>query len=100
MEERQQLILDRIEEQGTSSFEELSKMLRVSTMTVRRDVDELVRRGALLRIVGGVQKAHAPSYLYETAVHSRLAVQRDSKQAIAKKALGLEIGRASCRERV
>src|ERR1051325_4664475 len=89
MEERQQLILDRIEEQGTSSFEELSKMLRVSTMTVRRDVDELVRRGALLRIVGGVQKAHAPSYLYETAVHSRLAVQRDSKQAIAKKALGL-----------
>ena len=89
MEHRQQLILDRLEKHGSSSYDELAKLLQVSTMTVRRDVDELVRRGALIRIVGGVQKAHAPSYLYETAVHSRLAVNRDGKQAIARKALEL-----------
>lgn len=89
MENRRQTILDRIEQQGACSYEELSKLLGVSPMTIRRDVEEFVRRGALIRIVGGLQKAHAPSYLYETAIHSRLAVQRDQKQAIAKKALEL-----------
>jgi DNA-binding Lrp family transcriptional regulator len=74
MENRQQAILDQIEQGGSCSYDELAKRLGVSTMTVRREVDELARRGALIRIVGGVQKAQAPSYLYETAVHSRLVV--------------------------
>ncbi|MBI4027890.1 MAG: DeoR/GlpR transcriptional regulator [Verrucomicrobia bacterium] len=91
MEERQPLILDRLEKQGACSFDELSKLLGVSTMTIRRDVDGMARRGAVIRIVGGVQKADAPSYLYETAVHSRLAVQRESKRAIARKALELVV---------
>jgi len=89
MEKRRQIILERLEQEGTCSYEELARHLGVSSMTARRDVDELARRGALIRITGGVQKAHAPSYLYETAVHSRLAVQRPSKQAIAKQALEL-----------
>lgn len=58
-------------------------------MTVRREVDGLARRRAVIRIVGGVQKADAPSYLYETAVHSRLSVQRDAKRAIARQAIEL-----------
>jgi len=89
MGDRRQIIVERLEQQGSCSYDELAKHLRVSSMTVRRDVDELARRGALIRIVGGVQKAHAPSYLYETAVHSRLAAQRSQKQAIARRALDL-----------
>ncbi len=57
-------------------------------MTIRRDLAEPIRQGAVLRTVGGVQRAQAPSYLYETALHSRLAVHRDEKRAIARGALG------------
>src|SRR5438034_5796092 len=89
MEDRRQIIVEQLEQEGTCSYEELAKHLRVSSMTIRRDVDELTRRGALIRTVGGVQKAHAPSYLYETALHSRISLQRREKQAIALRALDL-----------
>jgi DeoR/GlpR family transcriptional regulator of sugar metabolism len=89
MNHRRQTLLDHVERQESSSYDELAELLGVSSMTIRRDVDELARRGALIRIAGGVQKAHAPSYLYETAVHSRIAVHREAKQTIAHRALEL-----------
>lgn len=87
MRERLQFILDHVDREGSASYDHLAKRLAVSTMTIRRDVDDLTKSGALIRIVGGVQKAHAPSYLYETAIHSRLAVERQWKRAIAREAL-------------
>lgn len=87
--DRRQHILDRLEQQDAGSYEEFARALRVSTMTVRRDLAELIRQGAVIKTVGGVQRAHAPSYLYETALHSRLAVRREEKRAIARSALGL-----------
>ena len=87
--DRRQFILDRLESSGTGSYGEFASALRVSTMTVRRDLEELVRQGAVIKTVGGVQKAAAPSYLYETALHSRLAVRRQEKRAIARLALDL-----------
>lgn len=71
------------------SYEALAAALKVSSMTVRRDLGELVRLGTVFRTVGGVQRAQAPSYLYETALHSRLAVNRQEKRGIARLALGL-----------
>ena len=62
-------------------------------MTVRRDLEEMIKQGRVIKTVGGVQRAHAPSYLYETALHSRLGLQRDAKRAIARKALELVEGR-------
>lgn len=89
--ERRQLILDRLEQEGAGvcSYEALAAALKVSSMTVRRDLGELIRLGTVIRTVGGVQRAQAPSYLYETALHSRLAVNRPEKRAIARLALGL-----------
>ncbi|MFI5358030.1 MAG: DeoR/GlpR family DNA-binding transcription regulator [Opitutales bacterium] len=87
--DRRRHILDRLEQQGAGSYDEFARALRVSTMTVRRDLADLIRQGAVIQTVGGVQRAPAPSYLYETAVHSRLAVQRGEKRAIARAALGL-----------
>jgi len=87
--DRRQSILDRLEQQGACSYEEFAAALGVSTMTVRRDLEELIQQGAVIKTVGGVQKAHAPSYLYETALHSRLAVRRQEKRAIARRALDL-----------
>lgn len=89
MKDRQQLILDRLDGQGACSYRELTQWLGVSAMTVRRDVDELARRGAAIKTLGGVQKANAPSYLYETTLLSRLSAQRQEKRAIAEQAIEL-----------
>ncbi|OHE88900.1 MAG: hypothetical protein A3G75_12765 [Verrucomicrobia bacterium RIFCSPLOWO2_12_FULL_64_8] len=88
-EDRLQLILDRLDRQAECTYEELAEQLQVSTMTIRRDLYSLVKKGAVIKTVGGVQRAHAPSYLYETAVYSRLAMQRAEKRAIARAALEL-----------
>ena len=87
--ERRQFMLDRLEQLGAGSYEEFAERLGVSTMTIRRDLEEPIRQGAVIKTVGGVQRAHAPSYLYETALHSRLAVHREEKRAIARRALEL-----------
>lgn len=85
--ERRHFIQDRIEQAGACTYEELAAAISVSTMTIRRDLEELVAQGRVIRTVGGVQRAHAPSFLYETALHSRLGTQREAKRAIARKAL-------------
>jgi DeoR/GlpR family transcriptional regulator of sugar metabolism len=87
--DRRRQILDRLEQEGACSYDALAAALRVSSMTVRRDLAELIRQGTAIQTVGGVQRAHAPSYLYETALHSRLAVNRQEKRGIAAVALGL-----------
>ncbi|MDD2763751.1 MAG: DeoR/GlpR family DNA-binding transcription regulator [Opitutaceae bacterium] len=87
--DRLQFILDRLDKQNACTYEELAELLQVSTMTIRRDLEKLVRQGAVIKTVGGAQRAHAPSYLYETAVYSRLAVHRAEKRAIARQALDL-----------
>src|SRR5262245_20216164 len=88
-EDRVQLILEMLDRKPTCTYEELAQHFQVSTMTVRRDLDPLIKKGAVIKTAGGVQRAHAPSYLYETAVYSRLASQRAEKRAIAKAALDL-----------
>ncbi|MEI7551050.1 MAG: DeoR/GlpR family DNA-binding transcription regulator [Verrucomicrobiota bacterium] len=90
--ERRHFIQDRLEQAGACSYEELAAAVSVSTMTIRRDLEELVQQGRVIKTVGGVQRAHAPSYLYETALHSRVGVQREAKRAIARRALDLITG--------
>lgn len=87
--DRRQFVQDRLEQAGACTYEELAAALGVSTMTVRRDLEGLVAQGRAIRTVGGVQRAHAPSYLYETELHARLGVQREAKRAIARAALDL-----------
>jgi len=78
-----------LERVGAGSYQELADFLGVSTMTVRRDVDDLSSRGLVIKTLGGVQRADAPSYLMETAIRGRMADQRLEKQAIAKLAVEL-----------
>jgi DeoR/GlpR family transcriptional regulator of sugar metabolism len=86
---RQEQILEWLERVGVGSYQELADLLAVSTMTVRRDVDDLNSRGLVIKTLGGVQRADAPSYLMETAIQGRMAKQRLEKQAIAKAAIEL-----------
>lgn len=88
-DERLQLILDRLDKQSVCTYEELAEQLQVSTMTIRRDLERLVQQGAVIKTVGGAQRAQGPSYLYETAVYTRLTMQRAEKRAIARQALDM-----------
>jgi DeoR family transcriptional regulator, aga operon transcriptional repressor len=90
MIEREQLILDCLEERGASSYEGLAEQFRVSVMTIRRDADRLAQRGAVIKTLGGVQRAPSDrGNLYETALRSRLAMQRREKRAIAHRVIEL-----------
>lgn len=87
--ERAAFILDVVDRQGTASYDVLAELLQVSTMTVRRDCDELHGLGKIIKTVGGVQQANAPACLYENPVWARTAANRPEKRAIAAKALEL-----------
>ncbi len=78
-----------VDRQGTASYEALADLLQVSTMTVRRDCEELAQFGKIIKTIGGIQQAHAPAYLYENTVRERIATNRAEKRAIAAKALDL-----------
>jgi len=81
------VILDLVDQQGTASYEALADLLQVSTMTVRRDCEELAKLGKIIKTIGGIQQAHAPAYLYENTVRERIATNRAEKRAIAAKAV-------------
>jgi len=85
--DRQKAILDLLERQGAAGYADLAARFQVSTMTIRRDVEELANQRAVVKTIGGAQKADAPAYLYETALHARLGVHASEKRTIAETAL-------------
>ena len=89
IESRASLILDVVDRQGSATYVALAELLQVSTMTIRRDCDELVRLGKIIKTVGGIQQASAAPYLYENSVRERIANHQPEKKAIAAKALEL-----------
>jgi DeoR/GlpR family transcriptional regulator of sugar metabolism len=82
-------ILDVVDRQGSASYESLAESLQVSTMTVRRDCEELIRHGKVIKTIGGIQQAHAAASFYENSVRARIATNRAEKRAIGAKALEL-----------
>lgn len=69
--DRHRRILELLERNGSLGNTKLARDLRVSLMTVRRDLSELERRGLLTRVHGGVQKATTADIGY--ALRSRRA---------------------------
>jgi DeoR/GlpR family transcriptional regulator of sugar metabolism len=89
--DRAAFILEVIDRQGTATYEALAEKMRVSTMTVRRDCEELVRLGKIFKTIGGIQQAHAAAYLYENPARARIATNREEKRAIAAMSKVLDI---------
>jgi DeoR family glycerol-3-phosphate regulon repressor len=85
--ERQNAIMEYVDSVGACSYQDLSKLLDVSEMTIRRDVDKLVRQRGLIKTIGGIQTTHAPEHLYESPVQQRLQVNRLEKEEIARVAV-------------
>ena len=94
IKDRAAYILDLVDRQGSASYEALAEMLQVSTMTIRRDCEELFRLEKIIKTMGGIQRAHAPAYLYEDPVRARIATNREQKRANRRKGARADLGRS------
>lgn len=83
-EKRLLQIHDMLRENGEVEISHLSRFFDVTEMTIRRDLDQLVRVGKAVRSHGGAMLAASP---IQTELAQTVAYQ-ESKLAIARKALG------------
>ncbi len=85
--ERQSQIVSMVQDKGRIKIEDISEKFEVSTMTARRDLNELDRQGFLRRVHGGAVANLGRSY--EPPFHVRAAKNRSVKTAIGLKAAEL-----------
>src|SRR5919107_5620274 len=80
---REQAILTALRSNGRVGVADLAERFRVSTVTVRKDLDSLERRSLLRRVRGGAVGVGGSD---EGAFEMRLRDSRERKQAIARAA--------------
>jgi DeoR/GlpR family transcriptional regulator of sugar metabolism len=85
---RQQRIIDALREREQVRVTSLAAELGVSEMTVRRDLNALAERGALVKVHGGATLDAAPTSSEPGFTH-KLALESGEKQAIAQAAVKL-----------
>src|SRR5918997_6846462 len=85
-EQRRRAILDELETAGGVSVSALSERLRVSDMTVRRDLEELSARNLLRKVHGGA--VPVPKTAAEPHFVQKQKLNRAEKRAIARAAIG------------
>ena len=66
--ERQRVVVEHLDAVNVCMYQDLARLLNVSEMTIRRDVEKLVQRGAVIKTLGGVLTAHAPEDFYESPI--------------------------------
>jgi DeoR family fructose operon transcriptional repressor len=81
--QRRQRLLDQLEARGSIRVSELAETLRVSEITIRRDLDELSEAGLVERFHGGAQLA-------QRAGRESLFVEKDTLHSPEKDAIGAE----------
>lgn len=84
--ERQQAILDLLDQHHSVSVNEISNTLSVSDITIRRDLAELADKGLLVRVHGGAQlphSAHGTALSRLTPHEEKRHFQVDQKRAAA-----------------
>lgn len=83
--ERRLKITELVQESGFYRSTELSTLLGVSEMTIRRDIHKLASRGIVEVVHGGVKSVYPRSVEY--SFHTRLEKFKEAKQAVARRAL-------------
>lgn len=78
---RQEHILDLVRRHGFVSIDELAQRFAVTTQTIRREINELCRRGLLRRYHGG---AGLPSSVENLAYTTRQVLCQEEKRRIAR----------------
>lgn len=85
--QRHAAILDQIRLHGAASITQLAKSIRVSTSTIRRDLEELEASGHLDRVRGGAQLQRTLRSAFEPAHELAAEMARAEKRAIAIEAV-------------
>lgn len=85
--ERQLQIISKLNENGFVKVIDLCKDLKVSTVTIRKDLTFLEKRGILFRTHGGA--SNQPLYAFEKPVNEKESLNVDQKNKIATEALKL-----------
>ena len=84
--ERQQMILDYLENKTAASVKELAKVLYISEASIRRDITELESKGLVERTYGGVLLARYKNEVIPVEL-------RDSESSAAKERIAMEAAR-------
>ncbi len=85
--ERHQFILQQLQEKGHVDIQELSELLQVSGVTIRKDLKLLEERNLLFRTKGGGSTENP--YAIEKPINEKEFINVDEKKKIAKAALPL-----------
>ncbi len=83
-EERRQKIQELLSQQKRLLVNEISEMFQVSSVTIRKDLEVLEKRGVLSRVHGGAIRNH--SSVMDLALTEKERIQTKEKIRIAKKA--------------
>lgn len=87
MRQRQQKIVEHINNVGIASFDDLGKLFDVSPFTIRRDVEYLDKSHLVLRVKGGARKVDTPLQYREAQIINRMQVDPKVKELIAERAM-------------
>jgi DeoR family ulaG and ulaABCDEF operon transcriptional repressor len=94
--EREQLILQLIQQRGFIAFQELDSQLDASPATLRRDLDKLESTGRIVRVRGGARLAEGEAaergdvqHLRGVPFHQNIARNDEAKRAIGRAAAAL-----------
>src|SRR5690606_1292207 len=85
--DRHELILKKLQEDGRVSIQELSEMIKVSGVTIRKDLKLLEDKNLLFRTRGG-GSINNP-YTIERPINEKELINAAEKQRIAKAAVSL-----------
>lgn len=84
-------ILEEVRRAGGVRVSDLTRLLGVSDMTVRRDLDALARQGLLAKVHGGATALDAPTSADEPGFEAKRVRELVEKDAIAARAAALVV---------
>jgi len=87
--QRRALVLEHIRTRGAASIHELAESIGASSSTIRRDLEELERKGYLARSHGGALLQHTTSPTFEPEAAIAAEFSRAEKRAIGAAAAEL-----------
>ncbi len=88
-ETRQEEILRMVEQNGSVTVQQLTECLGASESTVRRDLNALHKKGALVKVFGGAVQAETKISIKEEKVALRREQNMEEKRRIGKYAASL-----------
>jgi DeoR/GlpR family transcriptional regulator of sugar metabolism len=89
-EQRRALILDEVRRRGGVRVNELTRRLKVSDMTVRRDLDALARQGVVAKVHGGAVPV-ADASTHEPGFEAKSVLELGAKEDIARAAAAMAV---------